>query len=152
MKTRGILFQPEMVRQLRLGNKRQTRRILRGPLDLRLCPYGQPGDQLAVREAWRALREFDHLKPRELPEFNYPIWYEADGAATASFGRYRHGRFMPLRLSRNRFTICSVKIELVRDISEADAIAEGFASRADFFALWDRINGPGNPHVWVLSL
>ena len=82
MKERPILFGAPMVRALLAGTKTQTRRIVkpqpsqssteafqgldgiwrfshptvRGPVshegyDVR-CPYGEPGDQLWVREAW----------------------------------------------------------------------------------------------------
>ena len=67
-KERPILFSAPMVRALLDGSKTQTRRVFKvkngslwpNPNDLpgmrqilRNCPYGQPGDRLWVREAWR---------------------------------------------------------------------------------------------------
>ena len=85
MKDRPILFSGPMVRALKDGSKRQTRRVVRGseawPLnadratilptrgtalavvgysthapEIR-CPYGMPGDRLWVRESWQVARE-----------------------------------------------------------------------------------------------
>lgn len=75
MAERPILFNASMVRAIMTGTKTQTRRIAKpirhpdfgnvytpGALILehepqhvieRACPYGQPGDRLWIREAWR---------------------------------------------------------------------------------------------------
>jgi len=71
MKDRPILFSAPMVRAILSGRKTQTRRVVsdRVPakhkhlgwtgqsdakiVPLSFCPYGQAGDQLWVREAWR---------------------------------------------------------------------------------------------------
>lgn len=69
MKERPILFSAPMVRGLLDGTKTQTRRVAKkvnfvssggAALDFSdndikevLCPYGQPGDRLWVRETWR---------------------------------------------------------------------------------------------------
>lgn len=87
-----------------------------------LCPYGQPGDRLWVREAWKAHTTFDHLPPRDIPESH--IWYMADDGYKAE-SRYRQGMFMPRWASRITLEITGVRVERLQDISEADAIAEG---------------------------
>lgn len=169
--TRGILFQPDMVRQIRDKKKRQTRRIMkvRPPGEhtwthadgkwiwttaagqwFATCPYGQPGDTLIVREAWRTEKEYDPYKPRDLPGF-HRTWFEADGPAPPEFGRYRHARFMLPHSARLHLAVSAVRVERLQDITEADAIEEGFASRAAFLSRWDELNGPGNPYVWVIS-
>lgn len=72
MNSRPILFKEEMIRTILEGRKTQTRRVIkpqpapgeigsfgqgmpfiRGDKKNILCPYGQPGDQLWVREKWR---------------------------------------------------------------------------------------------------
>lgn len=70
MKERPILFSSEMVRALLDGRKSQTRRVIKPQPPGRIfrkpscwnsasfedewvCPYGQPGDRLWVRECWR---------------------------------------------------------------------------------------------------
>ncbi len=63
MRERPILFSSPMVRAILAGAKTQTRRIVKNahmmtvdgelvPIAA-LCPYGQPGDRLWVREEWR---------------------------------------------------------------------------------------------------
>lgn len=59
MKERPILFSAPMVRAILNGSKTQTRRVAKG---LIACPYGKPGDQLWVREAWR-IGAWDENRP-----------------------------------------------------------------------------------------
>jgi hypothetical protein len=144
------------------------------------CPYGQPGDRMWVREAWRAHTTFDHLPPRDIPESH--VWYMADDGYKAE-SRYRHGMFMPRWASRILLEVTAVRVERLQDISEADAISEGTYSHAAqlaedpaisaadiealigkygegkvrclYAALWESINGAdswaANPWVWVVE-
>ncbi len=169
MKERPILFQGDMVRAILDGRKTQTRRIVKPTKDrhnfgaelapceiagevngvdpaYRFCPYGEPGDRLWVKEAWRAAKCSDTLRPSELCPGFYKhdmggFWYEADGAEPAhpvsEKGRYRHARFMVRWASRITLEVTGVRVERLRDISEADAWAEG-CKRGD---PWD--NGAG---------
>lgn len=89
-----------------------------------LCPYGYQGDQLWVREAWRAVTEVDHLPPRDLTTA-HRLWYEADAPHQPGFGKLRPSMFMPRWASRITLEITSVRVERLQDISEADALAEG---------------------------
>ena len=144
--------------------------------DVPACPYGQPGDLLLPVEPWRAPVEFDRAAPRDIPA-GVAIWLEANGAAPAGFGRYRHARFMPRHLAAERDEITAVRVERLQDISAEDAIAEGIepasvpgrfriygratdgadmdTPRISYHSLWESINGPdswdANPWVWVLS-
>lgn len=86
----------------------------------------------------------------------------------------RLGRFMPEKYSRNKVEVVSVRRELLQDITEADAIAEGVVfdcpaqdepaeaggklfhpARDAFKDLWESINGPdswkANPSVWRIE-
>ncbi|CDN87367.1 hypothetical protein BN948_01789 [Hydrogenophaga intermedia] len=180
MKERQLPFQPAMVRAVLrdIDPKNQTRRIckleVRAGMSepewaslLRCCPYGQPGDRLWVREAWRTVAEADALPPRDLTPA-HRIWYEADGLDQPGFGRYRPGMFMPRWASRILLEVTDVRVERLQDISEADAVAEGVEPVAThnrpgaiathcgaYELLWEQINGPGswdaNPWVWVVS-
>jgi hypothetical protein len=117
-----------------------------------LCPYGQPGDLLTVKEtffAWgRWETRFSAKKGRDEWHFvdmtlecGKDYLYAADGpSVTQSFIKrkdrlYRGGVepmywkrpaiFMPRVASRITLEIVSVRVERLQDISEADAIAEG---------------------------
>lgn len=141
MTDRQILFSAPMVRALLAGTKTQTRRlvkpqpwILAGELlcwkddaltqeeMAQRCPYGQPGDRLWVREAWKAHTTFDHLPPRDIPHSH--VWYMADDGYKAE-SRYRQGMFMPRWASRITLEITAVRVEKLQDISADDARAEG---------------------------
>jgi hypothetical protein len=193
MKERGILFSAPMVLALFGGIKTQTRRVARltasahvkevggnrrwHPADpeARLaCPYGQPGDQLWVREAIRLIpdQEPDDGTGDVLSE------YAADGSLTVADAwpwrrRYLPAMHCPRGLSRMDLEIVDVRIERLRSISEVDAKAEGapgyeegidappsepdseWSYRASYRRVWETINGPGswdeNPWVWVVE-
>lgn len=180
-----------MVRSLLDGSKTQTRRAWRDqpPAGVRVgfvpgestTPYGQPGDQLWVREAWRAVPALDPLAPRDLESDNI-IWLEASRAQWENLGhrpgKLRPGMFMCRWMSRIQLEITGVRVERLQDISEADALAEGVdmgqmitmpmspslpvavslkprSAVEAYAALWETINGPGswelNPYVWVIE-
>ena len=96
------------------------------------CPYGQPGNQLWVREKWGTCAAFDNVAPRDLPGF-VAIKYFADNqivGATAGHGlmlKSRPSIHMPRSLSRITLEVTAVRVERLQDLSEADAIAEGVA-------------------------
>ena len=171
MHERPILFSAPMVRAILEGRKTQTRRAIKVPPDFvtdhgdpvrftpddpkygRLgvvmpCPYGQPGDRLWVREAWRAPVSLDDLSGKQIAEkcldagYRHPwcpMQFEANGARTSEKdwrefgphpsttvpGRYRHARFMPRWASRITLEVTGVRVERLQDISAADCIAEG---------------------------
>ncbi|WP_422846907.1 hypothetical protein ACOYR4_13115 [Acidovorax sp. M14] len=143
MKQRPLRYIAPMVRATLADTKTLTRRIVKDTAlewlerdgftpefvalpENGLCPYGYKGDQLWVREAWRAVAEVDHLPPRDLNPA-HRIWYEADAPHQPGFGKYRPSMFMPRWASRISLEITSVRVERLQDISEADAMAEGIA-------------------------
>lgn len=200
MTERPILFSGAMVRALLAGTKTQTRRVVKMKKHHQIeqrddgtnwpwmydgerdddswmrCPYGQPGDQLWVREAWRAVMEADHLPPRDLSPA-HRVWYEADAPHQPGFGKLRPSMFMPRWASRITLEITSVRVERLQSISEADAMAEGVTALpcgdmwtaggmydgplhdanpcGAYRRLWDSINGPdsweANPWVWAVE-
>lgn len=175
MKERPILFSAPMVRALLAGTKTQTRRafsprmekLMRAaaamgevshfldegsmqPNDLdyvrSFCPYGQPGDRLWVREAFRFPGSLDHLSPSvcgdKALDAGYrtpwaPTQFEADGSRTGEWrgfdtppekskpGKLRPGIHMPRWASRITLQLAGVRVERLQDISQADAQAEG---------------------------
>ena len=200
MKERPIIFSAPMVRAILAGTKTQTRRVVKlkpwqqieerddgAPWpwmydDDRAgdhwlpCPYGQAGDRLWVREAWRVVWSSDNEPPREL-DAAYRFWYEADAPLQDGYGKLRPSIHMPRFASRITLEITSVRVERLQDITEADAIAEGvtpkwepgcsgrlmeaiggfsFRPAASAYAdLWESLHGPGswdaNPWVWVVE-
>lgn len=132
MKERPIIFSAPMVRAILSGAKTQTRRIVKnahmmtvdgelGPIAA-LCPFGQPGDRLWVRETFarvctQGMRYVEYKADRSLADF--------DGYDNPAGGRWRPSIHMPRLASRITLEISGVRVERLHDISEADAVAEG---------------------------
>lgn len=180
-----------MVRAILESRKTQTRRIMKrkfpfgepegsvtslggwpvhfpdGKWENEWCPYGQPGDQLWVRETWRPKT---HSFPIGWP-YEYRATAEDDGTPTD--GPWKPSLFMPRAASRILLEITDIKAERLNDINRDDMIAEGIepilimpnngfavaakreAERCRFRELWNSINGPGawdkNPYVWAIT-
>jgi len=180
VKERPILFSGAMVRALLAGTKTQTRRvvnpqprILAGELlcwnddaltDDQMaarCPYGQPGDRLWVREAWRTADTLDSMSPSAIADkcldAGYrkpwaPLQWESDGSknkdwsgfgpgngVVVGLGKLRPGIHMPRWASRITLDVTGVRVERLQDISDADAVAEGCAQNHNGY-FW------GGPH------
>lgn len=135
-----------------------------------VCPKGDPGDRLWVKEA--IYYSLEHTN----------FYYSADsqGVGNDRFVRFMESRpdwtshyrvnpklnprFMFRWASRVTLTITNIRVQRLQDISRADAIAEGVdpfigkdatAWRAGFQLGWNEINGKGawesNPWVWVIE-
>lgn len=184
MNEKPILFSGEMVRAILEGRKTQTRRVVKPKgvsndvaqwlhsmakgVDMP-CPYGQPGDQLWVRETWKCeeldsgldgvrYRADDDFRAIENTQEASDAWCDAqrDG------GKWRPSIFMPRWASRINLDIVNVRVERVQNISSLDAKAEGVSGVwknppenekyyrrvllnpyvANYSVLWDEINGP----------
>lgn len=191
MVERPMLFSAPMVRAILSGAKTQTRRVVKprkcpdfgcelAPCEIagekgedlhRLCPYGQPGDRLWVREAW-----LDMARPGYKPVYAYRAELNSgEGFDVPPGVRWRPSIHMPRAASRITLEITGVRVERLQAISEADAIAEGVPNQtrlighsaktgcawgppepiAEYCTLWESINGPdswaANPWVWVVE-
>jgi hypothetical protein len=139
---------------------------------LSLCPYGQPGDRLYIRESARVInvrggsREIDieYQADKLFATVPYPARLTpAPKGKLLANGTYREA-------SRIRVEITAVRVERLQDISEEDAECEGIqfmrdipdadetlAARQLFEILWDSINAKrgygwnANPWVWVIE-
>ena len=174
MRERPILFSGPMVRALLDGSKTQTRRVCKpqpiadarfvgghhlpatkrnpgqeisveAPYVHIACPYGLPGDRLAVREtfyAWgRWETRYSAKKGRDEWHFvdmtlecGRSYAYDTDEDTPMIVTRRsivvplwwrRPAIFMPRAASRITLEITRVRVERLQDISEADALAEG---------------------------
>jgi len=154
-------------------------------------PRYVPGDILWVKEEYYEYGRWTvdgntktgKLKTRfvSMPyeEYGQPIYY-ADTLPPdvkvcknkANIGYFwRNSRFMPRRVARLYLKITAIRAERLTDITEADAIAEGFkptyresdgfrimSARNNFMETWDKLNkkrGFGtfvNPYVFVYGL
>jgi hypothetical protein len=174
MRERPILFSAPMVRALLAGTKTQTRRVVKpvkhpdlgnlydaGALVLerepqhvidRACPYGQPGDRLWVREAFRFAASLDRLSPNDVGEkaldagYNTPwapMQFEADGSRAGAWhgfdtpptvttpGKLRPGIHMPRWACRLVLEVTGVRLERLNEISDDDIASEGIQEWID---------------------
>lgn len=72
--------------------------------------------------------------------------------------KWQVGRDYAIQVKRGgnaigRFRIKDIRREIVAQISEDDAKAEGFDGRNEFFTTWDSINGSDetNQYCWVIE-
>jgi len=196
VKERPILFNADMVNAILDGRKTQTRRIVKPTKDRNgsgcqlapceiagevncgdyaLCPYGQPGDRLWVRENFLYLMHGDVTAG----DIKYCASIDSRSAAGSKnpgyWWRKRPSIHMPRWASRITLEIVSVRVERLKQISERDALQEGIglvladnwpdpkamseavakSRRAGFKLLWESINGSDswdtNPWVWVVE-
>jgi len=141
MKERPILFKGPLVRAILSGQKTVTRRevkkqaaldclaagfepaFLALPGNADLCPYGQPGDRLWVRETWARIRV------AQAPDQEWLVYRESDNR-TDYGGPWKPGIHMFRRDSRILLEITEVRVERLQDgegetAFESRYIAEG---------------------------
>ncbi len=126
------------------------------------CPYGAPGDKLAVRETFWAFgrweTRFDPKKGRDAWHFvdmttetGHAYHYDADEAKPLVKGKpgdrggvtpkwwKRPAIFMPARAVRYFLEVTAVRVERLQAISETDARAEG----VEYAQGWEEEMGEG---------
>lgn len=143
------------------------------------CPYGCAGDQLWVRESWRPIEYagrdvrigYSGVQAQKIDASKIPIGYIAPLSSKRGDG-WCSPTHMPRWASRITLEVTGVRVERLREISEADAVAEGVTAydmygpdglafdhgcthRATFANLWESTHGTGswdaNPWVWCVS-
>lgn len=194
-----MIFNGEMVRAILDSRKTQTRRIVKGAdgavkfckewdingeeifvvlgekdhtgmnpvLGAISCPFGGVGDRIWVRETWARYN---------IDQNSHDIAYRATTPADwPEEGRWRPSIHMPRWASRILLEITDVRVERLREISQADAEAEGvgklkkgfwknyqpgwtefqLTARGSFATLWKSIYGDeswyADPWVWVIE-
>lgn len=133
-------------------------------------PYGQPGDRLVLLSSWATEKQFDDLRPKDLPN-GARIWTLYEGGKPEWCGKTRSGRFVPKMLYGffPRALNKNVHCERLWDISEADAVAEGCSAHGsevssaftaavdEYYDLWNLINAKrgypfeSNQFVWAID-
>lgn len=193
-----ILFKGPMVRSILRDTKRQTRRLvkldesgraLRGKKRWHLddpeaslaSPYGQPGDQLWVKETWRCVRAypFSDFKRSSMDDIAYRASQDDESEMIRRSYRFKWSPslLMPRVYARLFLEIESTRPERLQDITDEDAILEGamdwlneiptlpqwekrgtsykWTPREAFRFLWTSINGidswDANPWVWRIG-
>lgn len=195
MREHPILFNAAMVRAILSGAKTQTRRAVKGAaLDRlskaqftpeyvaspgnELCPFGQSGDRLWVRETHAIFPTHGQHRAdgeRWGPWGGLPAAVSGDGRQIAYYregfdrcdpGRWRPSIHMPRWACRLVLEIIEVRIERLQAISEADAAAEGIeelngrftfnggaheslTARSSFMTLCDSTGGMWVENPWV---
>lgn len=179
-KARPIIFSTDMVRAILEGRKTQTRRIVKYDIPDGTTKIWHDGGEWIIQDAkgrsWDGKplsspygESCDILYVREtfsVTENGYTYRADHDGVmADAGFlAPWKPSIHMPREAARLFLKIEEVRVELLCDISEADAVAEGIVSGGDwqsapsigFSNLWDEINGKrapweSNPWVWVVT-
>jgi hypothetical protein len=138
-----IIFSAAMVNALLAGRKTMTRRLAWKPFrgSMIECKHGfdtcpecdkpnpsswqrvELGDRLWVREGWKPHSLYAAMKPREMPKTK--VFYLADTGYLPSNTPGKPSIHMPRWASRLTLIVTATKTECLRDISEADAKAEG---------------------------
>jgi len=168
MAEKPILFSTPMVQAIMEGRKTMTRRIVKGmALDWLkpdmftpeyvaspengLCPYGQLGDLLWVRETfyayghWATITENGKSKKQfwdltrdscYLHQF-HSDWLPNKVAKFGELGWHkRPSLYMPKSIARIWLRVKDRHVERLQDINEQDAIAEGIEYQKDLNGIW----------------
>lgn len=203
MRELPILFNADMVRAVLDGRKTQTRRIIkldhergmenpvvRGKggavsyvgcrLASTLCPFGEIGDRLWVRETFRVHSRATDVATLVYKASEQQSWTQQTHRVPiekcikpAVIDKWTPSIHMPRWASRITLEITGVRVERLQDISRVDAIAEGGPqshpsidavsqdygfpdfSRSWFGQTWWSIYGEeswqANPWVWVIE-
>lgn len=194
MKVVPMIFNTEMVKALLDGRKTVTRRPvkvdyergMKGPVvrgrngevsvlgfapTAGLCPFGNVGDLIYVRETFRLFNRSDECGCSDYcncPPSGTPIYLATCGDDSES--KWKPSIHMPRTASRLTLKVTNVRIERVQDISEEEAIKEGinkhhqlpaFKSPIGYHTspayayeeLWNSIYGnwDENPYVWAIE-
>jgi hypothetical protein len=140
-----------------------------------VCPYGQVGDRLWVREAWAHVGTCDPGLTVYRADYPACVPRQYQNVPPDESIKWKPSIHMFRADSRITLEITEVRVERLQDICEADAIAEGISEfiggwwcehddaeqiagmtpQEGYRHLWERINGPGsweaNPWVWAVN-
>lgn len=186
MNDKAIIFSAPMVRAILAGRKTQTRRVVKmdptrgyvknvrgydlwhysDPEAVRACPFGPIGRHLWVRETWAPC-----IGGACAP--GNPTLYRADDEPVYNELTWCSPIYMPRWASRITLEVTEIRLQRLNEISEQDAVAEGFAAHPyymadgskdemmsfaavdDFATFWANMHGEeslrANPWVWAVT-
>ena len=148
-------FSLPMVRAFRAGLKTQTRRVR--------PPRFEVGEIVAIAEPCRVeVDSAEHgwvwcryeVDGSDKPLHDKAEWLRCHKMTTVINRTPRSARFMPGWAERSRVRITEIRQEALGDITEADAVREGFGSRDAFLDYFATLHpGPVDLAlpVWVVS-
>lgn len=141
-----------------------------------VCPYGQVGDRLWVRETWAKAAPCVSVQPNIVyrANYNHPLDIQPHGYGIPELGndtKWRPSIFMPRWASRITLEITNIRVERLHEIRVEDIVAEGVAPENNkaypghlgiyveaWREGWDKINGKrkgcawsNNPWLWVIE-
>jgi len=90
----------------------------------------------------------DELIKMNWPDKDEQGYYRWDGKESPL--RWRPSIYMPRWCSRLSLIVKDIRAERLQDISELDAISEGFDNKEDFIAYWDILNFTKG-HGWITN-
>lgn len=117
-----------------------------------ICPYGNIGDLLYVRETWALVNGCDYFYKAG---FKPNVVFQNVGEL-----KWKPSIHMPKDAARIWLEITGVRVEALQNISSRDAVLEGMPENGQPFVgqfknLWCKINGVGswdqNPFVWIVE-
>jgi hypothetical protein len=91
-----------------------------------LCPFGAPGDTVAVREGWVPREDVDPGSDKAKHYLHYRADYKGDLADEwHHYGKWRSPATMPAWAVRLKPTLTAVRVARVQGVTEAEAIDAG---------------------------
>ena len=128
-----------------------------------LCPYGQVGDRLWVKETFQTLGSKKNTVYRATGGAEL-TWNINGTTHRETLKKWRSPLFMPRWASRITLEITGLRVERLQDISSPDIHAEGLPIIANsatpllwYREIWDKLNAKrgyawkSNPWVWVIE-
>jgi len=126
----------DMKREPKLRDSNLTKWLLK----MCKCPFGQPGDQLWVKETWQAVSPDENYRPIDecniiyaatdihpgflASEYRYHNGYKNDDGADIVYP-WRSSVRLPREASRITLEVDEIRVEPVQNITEDDAKEEG---------------------------
>ena len=93
----------------------------------KVCPYGQPGDELPVGERWRVEYGYDEVSACDVPEMAVDYYADTsdDWMHPGIAGQWREASAMPDWAVRKWLRLTRIRVKTLGEMTEQDARAAG---------------------------